>query len=114
MTLTKRSSAAKKRRKKIIKLAKGFKGSNSKLFKPTNQTIMHSFKYSYSDRRKKKRIFKNIWIRRINGEARKHSISYNKFIFDLKNKSIYINKKILSEIIVNDNITFKKIISSSK
>lgn len=114
MTLTKRSSIAKKRRKKILKLAKGFKGANSKLFKPTNQTIMHSLKYSYSDRKKKKRIFKSIWIRRINGEARKHFTSYNKFVFSLKKSAININKKILSEIIINDVITFKKIVSSSK
>lgn len=114
MTLTKRGSVAKKRRKKLLKFAKGFRGSNSKLFKPVNQTIMHAFKYSYADRRKKKRIFKNLWIRRINGESRKSLISYNKFMFNLKLKQIHINKKILSEIIINDNETFKKIITCIK
>lgn len=111
MTRVKRGSIAKKRRKKIMKITEGFRGSQSKLFRTTNQRALKSLKYSYFDRRKKKRIFKNIWIRRINAASRIFKISYNKFISKLKTEKIILNKKILSEIILKDKKTFEKLIN---
>lgn len=113
MTLTKRGAIAKKRRKKILKLSKGFQGSHSKLFKAANQKIMRALTYSHKDRKKKKRIFRNIWIKRINNESKKQNFSYNKTINILKKKNIKLNKKIISEIIIWDNITFKNLVAKN-
>lgn len=110
MTRIKRGFVAKKRRKKIIKLTKGFQGSHSKLFKTANQQNMKALRYSYFDRRKKKSKFKNIWIRRINAASRIFGISYNKTITKLKKDNILLNKKILSEIIINDIKTFQDLL----
>lgn len=113
MTLTKRGSIAKKRRKNLLKYAKGFRGSQSKLFRTANQRVMKAFKYNYSDRKNKKKNFKSLWIRRINGASRLNSISYNKLMYKLKEQKITLNKKILSSIIVNDFKTFEKVITST-
>lgn len=113
MTLTSRGSIAVKRRKKILNFAKGFRGSQKKLFRSANQRVMRAFKYSYFDRKKKKTNFKNIWIRRINGKARLNTLSYNKLIYNLKSYKININKKILAEIIVHDPQTFENLIKLS-
>ena len=111
MTLTKRGSAAKKRRKKILKIAKGFRGSHSRLFRAANQKVMQSLTYSYADRKKKKKQFKSTWIRRINNESRSQNLSYNKLIHKFKKQSIALNRKILSEITIFDSSTFKRIIN---
>lgn len=111
MTRVKRGFVAQKRRKKIIKLTKGFQGSHSKLFKTANQQNMKALRYSYFDRRKKKGKFREIWIRRINAASRLYGISYNKAINVLKKNKISLNKKILSEIIVNDIKTYKKLLN---
>lgn len=110
MTRIKRGSVAKKRRKKIFKITEGFRGSHSKLFRTANQQALKALKYSYFDRRKKKRDLKNTWIRRINAASRNLGTSYNKFINGLKNQKIALNKKILSELILKDEKTFKKLI----
>lgn len=110
MSLTKRGQIRKKRHKKILKITKGFYGSQSKLYKTANQRAIKSMIYAYQDRKRKKRNFKNIWVRRINGYSRSENSSYNKIIHKLKNLKIIINKKILSEIIINDKKTLQKII----
>lgn len=102
MTRVKRGNVAKKRRKKILNITKGFVGSHSKLFKTANQQKMKALKRSFFDRKKKKRTLKIIWIKRINAASKKLGTSYNKFIHKLKENKILINKKILTEIIIKD------------
>lgn len=110
MTRISRGAIAKKRRKKIFKITEGFRGSHSKLFRTANQQAMKSLQYAYFDRRKKKRNYKSIWIRRINAASKLTGISYNKTINTLKKRKVQINKKILSEIIIHDLTIFKKLI----
>lgn len=111
MTRVKRGSVAKQRRRKIFKITKGFQGSQSKLFRTANQQALKAMKYSYFDRKKKKRFIKSIWIRRINAVSRIKGLSYNIFINKLKANNILLNKKILSEIIINDYKTIATLLN---
>lgn len=111
MTRVKRGFVAKKRRKKIFKLTKGFRGSHSKLFQTANQQMMKALRYSYFDRKKKKNQNRQIWIRRINAASRNLGMPYNKLMYKIKNNKICLNKKILSEIITRDIKTFTKLIT---
>lgn len=110
MTRIKRGFVARKRRKKILNLNSGFKGSHSRLFRTANQQSLKALKYSYFDRRKKKRTYKSLWIKRINAAAKASQSSYNKIINKLKKKKILINKKLLSEIIIGDKDILKILI----
>ena len=94
------------RRKKILKLAKGYRGAKSKLFKTANQAVMKSLSYAYRDRKAKKREFRQLWIARINAAARMNGISYSKFMNGLKKNNININRKMLSEIAISDPAAF--------
>lgn len=102
MTRIKRGNVAKKRRKKILNLTKGFKGSHSKLYRTANQQKIKALQRSYFDRKKKKRNLKILWIKRINAALKNKGTSYNKFTYSLKRNKIIINKKIISEIIIKD------------
>lgn len=113
MTRVKRGFVAKKRRKKILKLTKGFRGSHSKLFQTANQQIMKALRYSYFDRKKKKNQKRQIWIRRINATSRSYGIPYNRLMHKIKNYKILLNKKVLSEIILKDIKTFNKLLTIS-
>lgn len=107
MTRIKRGFVAKKRRKKILNLTKGFQGSHSKLFTAANQQIMKALRYSYSDRRKKKNEIKRLWIKRINASTRQYGIKYSKFISRLKDQKINIDRKILSKLSFSDSSIFE-------
>lgn len=109
MTRIKRGFVAKKRRKKILKLTKTFTGSHSRLFTTANQQNMKALRYSYFDRRKKKRNFKSLWIKRINSCTKNIGINYNQIINKLKNQKILLNKKIISEILLKDEKIFENI-----
>ncbi len=98
------------RHKKILKLAKGYRGAKSKLYRTANQAVMKSLVYAYRDRKAKKREFRQLWIARINAAARMNGISYSKFMNGLKNKGIEINRKMLAEIAVSDPEAFKKLV----
>lgn len=113
MTRVKRGSVAKKRRKKILGLAKSFQGSHSKLFQTANQQVMKALKYSYFDRRKKKNVHKKLWIVRINAASRENGTTYNKLICNLKRERIMLNKKMISELILKDSFTFKKLLENN-
>ena len=102
------------RRKKILKLAKGYRGAKSKLFKTANQAVMKSLSYAYRDRKAKKREFRQLWIARINSAARMNGISYSKFINGLKKNNININRKMLSEIAISDPAAFTKLVEKVK
>ena len=102
------------RHKKILKLAKGYFGGKSRLFKTANQAVMKSLVYAYRDRRAKKRDFRKLWISRINAAARINGMSYSKFISALKKSGINLNRKVLADMAVNDMNSFSKIVARVK
>ena len=114
MARVKRGNVLRKRHKKILKLAKGFKGARSRLFVVANQAVMKALKFQYRDRRNKKRDMRRLWIARINAAARMHGISYSKFTFGLKQANIEVNRKMLADIAVRDPEAFKKIADTAK
>ncbi len=114
MTRVKRGNVAKKRRKKILKLARGYYGAKSKLYRVANQQVMRSLHYAYRDRRQRKRDFRKLWITRINAAARENGISYNKLINGLKKAGVEINRKMLAELAVEDRNGFDKLVQLAK
>lgn len=110
MARVKGAMHTRKRRKKILKLAKGYRGAKSKLFKTANQAVMKSLTYAYRDRKQKKRNFRQLWIARINAAARMNGISYSRFMNGLKKNGIEINRKMLSEIAISDPAAFTKLV----
>ena len=102
------------RHKKILKLAKGYRGAKSKLYKTANQAVMKSLSYAYRDRQAKKREFRQLWIARISAAARMNGISYSKFMNGLKNNGIEINRKMLAEIAVSDPAAFSSLVERVK
>ena len=114
MARVKGAMNTRKRHKKILKLAKGYRGAKSKLFRTANQAVMKSLSYAYRDRKQKKRNFRQLWIARINAAARMNGISYSKFMNGLKNNGIEINRKMLAEIAVSDPQAFKKLVEKVK
>ena len=102
------------RHKKSLKLAKGYRGAKSKLYKTANQAVMKSLSYAYRDRKAKKREFRQLWIARISAAARMNGISYSKFMNGLKNNGIEINRKMLAEIAVSDPAAFSSLVERVK
>ena len=98
----KRGFKARKRRKKVLKLAKGFRGGRSKLFRTAADAVDKALMYAYRDRRVRKRDFRRLWIARINAAARMNNISYNKFIHGLKLAHIELDRKILADLAISD------------
>jgi len=114
MPRTKRGSVARKRRKKILKLAKGYYGAKSKLFRLANQQVMKSLTFAYRDRKQNKRDFRKLWIARINAAARNDGMSYSRFINGLKKADVQINRKILADLAVNDKAAFSRLVEVAK
>lgn len=114
MTRVKGGNVAKNRRRKVLKQAKGYFGSKHRLFKTAQEQVMHSGKYAYRDRKQNKRNFRKLWISRINAGCRDNGISYSKFIDGLNKAGIEINRKMLSEIAINDPALFTEIVNTSK
>ncbi|HEY9647761.1 MAG TPA: 50S ribosomal protein L20 [Chroococcidiopsis sp.] len=110
MTRVKRGNVARNRRKKILKLAKGFRGSHSRLFRTANQQVMKALRNAYRDRRKRKRDFRRLWITRINSAARIHGVSYSQLIGNLKKANIAINRKMLAQLAILDPNSFAKVV----
>tara|TARA_B100000427_G_scaffold123062_1_gene102445 strand:- start:5644 stop:5991 length:348 start_codon:yes stop_codon:yes gene_type:complete len=110
MSRVKRGNVARKRRKKQLKLAKGFRGSLSKLFRPASQALLHAGNNAYRDRRLKKRDFRKIWIIRLNAALEEHNLSYSQFMGACKKKNVLLNRKTLSELAVNSPEVFLKLI----
>tara|TARA_B100000787_G_C16139573_1_gene271296 strand:- start:453 stop:791 length:339 start_codon:yes stop_codon:yes gene_type:complete len=110
MVRVKRGNVARKRRKKILNLAKSYKGSHSRLFRVANQQVMKGLKYAYRDRKQKKRIFRRIWISQINSTSRANKIVYSRLIHNLKKSNILLNRKILAQIAILDLPTFNKLL----
>ncbi|WP_418790270.1 50S ribosomal protein L20 [Phosphitispora sp. TUW77] len=114
MSRVKRGVTARKRHKKILKLAKGYFGAKSKLFRPANEQVLKSLSYAYRDRRAKKRDFRKLWITRINAAARINGISYSKLINGLKQAGVDINRKILADMAVKDEKAFGRLVEVAK
>ena len=110
----KRGNVLRKRHKKILKLAKGFKGARSRIFKVANTAVMKKLKYQYRDRRNLKRNMRRLWIVRINAASRQYGLSYSKFINALKKSNISINRKMLADLAVNEPEAFSVVVDSIK
>jgi len=114
MARVKFGKVTRRRRKKILKLAKGYWGAKSKLFRVANQAVMKSLMYAYIGRKLRKRDFRRLWITRINAAARAHGISYSRFINGLKKAGIAINRKMLSEMAIHDEKAFEELVNIAK
>ena len=102
------------RRKRVLKRASGYFGSKHLLFKTAKEQVMHSLRYAYISRKDSKRDFRKLWIRRINAACRLNDISYSKFMFGLKQANININRKMLSELAINDPKAFADLVKTAK
>ena len=102
------------RRKRVLKRASGYFGSKHLLFKTAKEQVMHSLRYAYVSRRNIKRDYRKLWIRRINAACRLNDISYSKFMYGLKQASININRKMLSELAINDPKAFADLVKTAK
>jgi len=114
MARVKGGTVARKRRKKILKLAKGYYGSKHRLYKTANEQVMKSLQYAYRDRRQRKRDFRKLWITRINAAARMNGLSYSKFMHGLKLANIDMNRKMLAQIAISDSAAFTAIADQAK
>lgn len=114
MARVKGGYTARRRRKKILKLAKGYYGSKHTLYKTAHEQVMHSLAYAYRDRRNVKRDMRKLWIARINAAARLNDISYSKLMHGLKLANIEINRKMLSEVAICDPKGFTTIVDAAK
>ncbi len=114
MARVKGALSTRKRRKKILKLAKGYRGHKSKNFRVANQAVMKSLVYAYIGRKQKKRDFRRLWITRISAAAKMNGMNYSTFMNGLKKANIEINRKMLSEIAINDAEAFKALVEKAK
>ena len=114
MPRVKGGSVTRQRRKKMIKLAKGYRGAKHILFKTAKEQVMKSYQYAYRDRKKTKSNFRKLWIARNNAAARMNGISYSKLMHGLKLANIDINRKMLADLAVNDMDSFKAIVDEAK
>ncbi len=103
-----------RRRKRVLKLAKGYFGAKHKLFKVAQQQVFKSLRYAYRDRRQKKRDFRKLWITRINAAARMNGISYSRMMHGLKQAGIDVNRKMLADLAINDEKAFAELASKAK
>jgi len=112
MTRVKRGNVARKRRKKVLKLAKGFRGSHSKLFRTAKQQVLKSLKYSYIGRKIKKRNYRKLWIIRINAAVKIYNITYSQLIYHLKKSHIALNRKMIAYLCLVDSQAFEFLMTS--
>ena len=102
------------RHKKILKMAKGYRGTRSRLFKKANESVMKALYYARRDRRAKKREFRKLWIARINAATRANGLSYSRFIYGLTKAGVIVNRKMLADLAVNDAAAFTKLVEVAK
>ena len=114
MARVKRAMMTRKRRNKVLKLAKGYWGSKSKHFKMAKQAVMKSGNYAFAGRRMKKRDFRKLWITRISAQAKVNGINYSKFMNGLKKAGVTLNRKMLAELAVSDKEAFAKLVETAK
>ena len=114
MARVKNGAVTKARHKKVLKQAKGYFGSKHRLYKSAKEQLMHSGQYAYRDRKQKKREFRKLWITRINAACRENGISYSRFIEGLNKAGVEVNRKMLSEIAINDPKAFTELVNVAK
>lgn len=114
MPRVKHGVARLKRKKKVMRAAKGARGGRSKLFKAAKETVERGWRYGYRDRRQKKRDFRRLWIVRINAAARQHELSYNRFMNGLRKAGVEINRKMLADLAVHDPAAFGELAEVAK
>ena len=114
MAKIKHSVATRRRKRKLLKKAKGYWGARSKQYQQARRALMHALVYAYRDRRVKKRNFRQLWITRINAACRNEGMTYNKFIHGLKKAKVSLDRKILADLAVKDDQAFKKLVEISK
>lgn len=114
MSRARYTQAAHKRKRRMMKKAKGMRGARNRLYRVAKENIARSMMYSYRDRKQKKREFRRLWIARINAAARMFGINYNRLISGLKKASVMLNRKILSDIAINDKDAFGKLVEIAK
>lgn len=114
MARVKNGAVTKARHKKVLKQAKGYFGSKHRLYKSAKEQLMHSGQYAFRDRKQKKRDFRKLWITRINAACRQNDISYSRFIEGLNKAGVEINRKMLSEIAINDPKMFTELVKTAK
>jgi large subunit ribosomal protein L20 len=114
MSRSRHSVARKKRKKKVLRMAKGYRGARSRSYRSANEQVMHSLQYAYRDRRARKRDFRRLWIARINAAARQNGLSYSRFIQGLRLAEVDVNRKILAEMAVSDPASFSELVQRAK
>lgn len=114
MARVKGGYVTRQRRKKVLKLAKGYYGAKHRLFRTANEQVMRSLRYAYRDRRQRKRDFRKLWITRINAAARLNGLSYSRLMHGLKSAGIDINRKMLADLAVNDEKAFASLAEKAK
>lgn len=114
MTRIKRGLASHKKHKKLLSLTRGYRGTRSKLVKVAHEAVLHAGEYAFAGRKNKKRDFRRLWITRISEATKQNGISYSKFMDGLTKNNIKIDRKILSDLVLNDIETFKKIVDAAK
>ena len=114
MPRVKRGVTARARHKKILALAKGFRGRRNNVFRVAKQAVMRAGQYAYRDRRNRKRVFRALWITRINAAVREHGVSYSVFIAGLKKAAIELDRKVLADLAVRDKAGFAAIVQQAK
>ena len=114
MARVKKGVTAHQRHKKILKLAKGYKGSKSKQFKKANETVMKALYYARRDRRAKKGVFRRLWIARINAAARANGITYSRLVAGLTKAGVEVNRKMLADLAINDANAFAQMVAVAK
>jgi len=108
------SPASRKRRKKVLKYARGYFGNKSKLYRYAKEAVQHAWQYAYRDRRKKKGEFRSLWIIRLNAACRNAGISYSRFIEGLKAANIILDRKVLSDIAIRDEVAFNGLVAKAQ
>jgi large subunit ribosomal protein L20 len=114
MPRVKRGVTARARHKKILALAKGYRGRRGNVFRIAKQAVMRAGQYAYRDRRNKKRVFRALWITRINAASRQHGVSYSRFIAGLNKAAIGLDRKVLADMAVNDKAAFAAVVNKVK
>ncbi|SFS72235.1 50S ribosomal protein L20 [Marininema halotolerans] len=114
MARVKGGTVTRRRRKKVLKLARGYYGSKHTLFKTAKQAVMKSLMFAYRDRRQKKRDFRKLWITRINAAARMNGLSYSKLMFGLKQAGVNVNRKMLADLAIHDEKAFSELAKLAK
>ena len=114
MSRVKRGYVARRRRNKILKAAKGYRGGRSKLFRTAKNAVFRGLAYAYRDRKNKKRVFRRLWIARVNAASRQHDLKYSEFINGLKKAGVELDRKILAELAVSEPASFSALVACAR